>query len=73
MTIPPEVAKHLELGEKSNIVYFIDGESGYVMLGRADRMEVYLSRLGKPAVLGFSVNKGLAQKLLKKRIERGHQ
>jgi len=69
VTIPPEVSDFLGVEEGSKIVYVIDTESGYVILGRADKMEITLSKLSKPATLGFTVRKELVRKLLKKKLK----
>ena len=73
MTIPPDVAKHLDLDEKSKIVYIIDPESGYVTLGRADKIEIALSKIGKPVTLGFSVPKETVRRIARVGVKKDQQ
>jgi bifunctional DNA-binding transcriptional regulator/antitoxin component of YhaV-PrlF toxin-antitoxin module len=66
VTIPPEVSEHLGVEEGSKLVFVIDQASGHVTLGRSDKIEITLSRLGKPATLGFTLSKESTRRLLKR-------
>ena len=67
VTIPPEIGSRLGIEEGTKIVFIIDEHNGYVMLGRSDRMEITLSKLGKPATLGFRVPKEFVKKIARQR------
>ena len=67
VTIPPEIRDHLGIKEGTKVSYVIDPETGYVTFARADGMEIKLTRLGKPATLGFTVPRKVAKKLARRK------
>jgi len=67
VTIPPAISEYLGINEGDKIVYITDQETGYVIFARADRIEVTVSRLGKPATLGFGVSRRTLRKIVRTR------